>query len=87
MAEAVGPATLLAVLQALAKMARASRRQEAEVGSALHRAGLVLDPDQCDDALMQLLAADCIERIIPLTDGGTLVSVTAIGMSRSTSSG
>lgn len=78
----IGPATVVAVLRALANMARISRRHEADVGSALHGAGLVLDPRQRDDALHQLEQAECIERIIPLIDGGILVSVTATGMGR-----
>ncbi len=85
--EPVGPATVLAMLRALAGMALVSRRHEADVGSALHRAGLALTPAQRDAALQQLLDAECIERIIPLSDGGLLVSVTGAGLSRAAKSG
>ena len=85
--ERVGPATVMAVLRALSAMARSSRRHEADVGSALQGAGLTLDPDERDAALEQLVEAECIERIIPLTDGGILLAVTAAGMSRASSGG
>ena len=78
----VGPVTVIAVLRALAVMAGMSRRHEADVTSALQGAGLTLDPAQRDAALQQLLDAECIERLIPLTDGGILLSVTATGMAR-----
>lgn len=80
--EPVGPATVSAVLRALAAMARVSRRHEADVSSALRGAGLILEAPERDAALSQLLEAECIERIIPLTDGGILLAVTAAGMSR-----
>ncbi len=77
----------MAVLRALASMARSSRRHEADVGSALQGAGLALDRDELDSALHHLVEAECVERIIPLTDGGILLAVTAAGMTRASSGG
>jgi hypothetical protein len=70
------------VLRALAAMARSSRRHEADVQSAIRGAGLTLSPDQQDQALRELVDSACIDRIVPLVDGGILLSVTAEGMSR-----
>lgn len=82
-----GPATLHAMLRAMAIMARNSRRQEADVDSSLFAAGLSLPPGQRDEALSRLRDAGSIERIIPLSDGGVLVAVTVAGMGRASRAG
>jgi hypothetical protein len=74
---------LISLLDALARMARASRRHEADFDCAARIAGLRLTPEQRAMAVAKLASADCIERLIPLLDGGLLVSVTRTGMGRS----
>lgn len=72
-----------AVLRALATMARVSKRQQAELHAALERAGLVsLSERQRQSALRYLGDTAAIAEIIPLDDGGVLISVTSAGMER-----
>lgn len=72
-----------AVLRALATMARASKRQQAELQAALERAGLAsLSDHEKQAALRRLYDTASIEHIIPLDDGGVLISVTSAGMER-----
>ncbi len=72
-----------AVLRALATMARVSKRQQAELQAALDRAGLAsLSDRQRQAALRHLGDMASIAEIIPLDDGGVLISVTSAGMER-----
>ncbi len=71
-----------AVLRAVAAMARNSKRQQAELGVALQRAGLSLDIGHQEAVLRQLCDTADVEGVIPLSDGGILLSVTAAGMER-----
>ncbi len=72
-----------AVLRALASMARISQRHQAEVDAALHRAGVTIGADTVAGILRQLGDQGCVDGLIPLSDGALLLTVTALGMSRS----
>jgi hypothetical protein len=67
-------ATLL--LRALTVMAARSKRRQADLTAALRGAGLPADPARVRAALRVLLAQGCIENLVPLSDGGLLLSVT-----------
>ncbi len=68
--------------RAVAAMARVSKRQQAELGAALQRAGLILPAPHQAAALRHLCDTASVEDIIPLDDGGVLLSVTSAGMER-----
>lgn len=72
----------VAVLRALAAMARGSKRHQAELGVALQRAGLSLSAVEQHGVVARLRDAEFIEQVIPLDDGGVLLSVTSAGMQR-----
>ena len=78
----MAPGLPAAVLRAVAAMARISKRQQAELGVALQRAGLMIAPSQLEVALRHLCATASVEDVIPLNDGGILLSVTSAGMER-----
>ncbi len=78
----MAPSLPAAVLRAVAAMARISKRQQAELGVALQRAGLRLDPGHQAAALRHLCDTASVEDVIQLTDGGILLSVTSAGMER-----
>lgn len=78
----IEPGLIGAVLRAVAAMARFSKRQQAELDVALRRAGLALRPAQRAAALRYLSDTASVEDIIPLDDGGVLLSVTSAGMER-----
>lgn len=78
----MAPSLPAAVLRAVAMMARISKRQQAELGVALQRAGLMLAPSHQAAAIRHLCETALIEDLIPLTDGGILLSVTSAGMER-----
>ncbi len=78
----VDPGVPGAVLRALATMARASKRHQAELGVALRRAGLALSADAQAAALQQLCDVGSVSDVIVLEDGGVLLSVTSGGMER-----
>ena len=80
--DSMAPGLPTAVLRAVAAMARVSNRQQAELDVALHRAGLILAPGQQAAALRHLSDVASIDQIIPLDDGGVLLSVTSAGMER-----
>jgi hypothetical protein len=70
------------LLHALTAMAHCSRRREAEVQAAMHRAGLSADPALLAGALRLLEAHGCLKNVVPLSDGGTLLIVTGADMDR-----
>ncbi len=80
--ERMDPSVVGLVLSALAAMARASKRHQAELGVALHRAGLSLPAGTQTAALRTLTEDAAIDHVIPLDDGGVLLSVTSAGMQR-----
>jgi hypothetical protein len=71
-----------ALLAALAGMAVRSHRRQADLDVAVRRAGLIAGPDRLRVALRRLLEDGCVERVVPLADGGVLVSVTGRGIER-----
>lgn len=71
-----------ALLAALTEMAVRSPRRQADLAVALRRAGIEGDAAMLVGALAQLEEDGCIEHLVPLTDGGLLVSVTAHGIER-----
>ena len=71
-----------ALLAALAGMAMRSRRRQADLDIAVRRAGLAANPAQLAAALQALAEDGCIEGMVPLADGGMLLSVTARGIER-----
>lgn len=70
------------LLQALAVMAMRSKRRQADLCAALCRAKLDTDPRRVTDALRQLERSGCIEHLVPLYDGGVLLSVTSRGIEK-----
>jgi hypothetical protein len=72
----------VALLKALTAMAVRSKRRQADLGAALRRAGLTAGREQILAALRDLEAAGCVEHLVPLSDGGLLLSVTTQGIER-----
>jgi hypothetical protein len=68
------------LLQALADMASRSRRREADLTAAMHKAGLAAELAQVNAALLLLQRQDCIKNLLPLSDGGLLLTVTGNAM-------
>jgi hypothetical protein len=64
------------LLQALTSMAMRSKRRQADLMAALHGAGLPADPPRVRAALRLLHLQGAIEHLVPLSDGGLLLSVT-----------
>lgn len=70
------------LLAALAGMAVRSHRRQADVFVAVRRAGLLAGPDRVRTCLRRLQEDGCVERVVPLADGGVLVSITGRGIER-----
>lgn len=70
------------LLSALATMAMRSKRRQADLCAALCRANLDTDPKIVTEALRQLERSGCIEHLVPLYDGGVLMSVTTRGIEK-----
>ena len=68
------------LLAALASMAVRSKRRQADLAAALRRSGLVAEPAALSAALRHLQEIGCIEDLVPLYDGGVLMSVTSRGI-------
>ena len=64
------------LLQALNNMAARSKRRQADLNAALRGAGIIADPSRVRTALRLLQAQGAIENLVPLSDGGLLLSVT-----------
>lgn len=79
-AEESGPAAFSAdLLRALVRMAQRSKRRQADLTAALRGAGMQqADPAQVRTALRLLQAQGCIDNLVPLSDGGLLLSVTTL---------
>lgn len=69
----------MALLTALADMADRSTRVQADLAAAMRHAKLILPVDLVAATLVELERNGYLERIVPLGDGGTLVSVTPAG--------
>ena len=63
------------LLRALSDMAARSKRRQADVIAAMRGAGLSMDPPRVRGALRLLQRFGCIENLVPLADGGLLLSV------------
>jgi hypothetical protein len=70
------------LLQALTRMAARSKRRQADLVAALRGADIVADPARIRSALKILRAYGAIENLVPLSDGGLLLSVTHKGSDR-----
>ncbi len=70
------------LLQALTRMAVRSKRRQADLTAALRGADIVADPARVRSALKILRAQGAIENLVPLSDGGLLLSVTQNGSNR-----
>ncbi len=70
------------LLESFVIMASKSKRRQADLSAALRRSGLKATAEEVRDALRQLEAAGCIREIVPLYDGGMLMTVTNMGMDR-----
>jgi hypothetical protein len=64
------------LLRALVAMAARSKRQQADMTAALRGAGLMATPVRVRAALRLLRQQGCIANLVPLSDGGLLLSVT-----------
>jgi hypothetical protein len=70
------------LLSALATMAMRSKRRQADLCAALCRGRLDTDPKRVTEALRHLERSGCIEHLVPLYDGGVLMSVTSRGIEK-----
>ena len=68
------------LLRALATMAVRSKRRQADLSAVICRGGLSADRETIAAALRRLEKAGLIENIVPLYDGGMLISVTSRGI-------
>jgi hypothetical protein len=71
-----------ALLRALVGMAARSKRRQADLTAALRGAGLPAEPARVRAALRLLRQQGCIDNLVPLSDGGLLLSVTATALGR-----
>ncbi len=70
------------VLQALTTMASRSKRRQADLTAALRGADIEADASRVRIALKSLRAFGAIEKLVPLSDGGLLLSVTQKAIER-----
>lgn len=70
------------VLAAVADMALRSKRRQADLDAALWGAGVTTGRDRRLAALSQLREQGCVDKVVELSDGGVLLSVTAHGLDR-----
>ena len=70
------------LLQALANMALRSKRRQADLTAALRGADIAADPARVRAALKLLRAQGAIDNLVPLSDGGLLLSVTQKAIER-----
>ena len=64
------------LLHALVSMAERSKRRQADLTAALRGAAITADPMRVRAALQLLQMQGAIENLVPLSDGGLLLSVT-----------
>ena len=64
------------LLRALIDMAARSQRRQADLTAALRRADLTADPTRVRPALRLLQMQGCVSNLVPLSDGGLLLTVT-----------
>ncbi len=70
------------LLRALVDLAVRSKRRQADLSAALHAAGLPSEVMRVRAALRALRAQGCIENLVPLSDGGLILSVTRLALDR-----
>ncbi len=70
------------VLVAVADMALRSKRRQADLDAALWSAGMTDGHDRRLAALTRLREEGCVDKVVELSDGGVLLSVTALGLDR-----
>jgi hypothetical protein len=70
------------VLAAVVDMALRSKRRQADFDAALRRAGVKAERSVRLAALEQLRGHGCVDNVVELSDGGVLLSVTALGLER-----
>jgi hypothetical protein len=70
------------VLVAVADMALRSKRRQADLDAALWSAGMTGAHDRRLAALERLREQGCVDKVVELSDGGVLLSVTALGLDR-----
>jgi len=71
------------LLRALMGMARRSKRRQADLTAVLRGAGMhQVEPARVRTALRLLQSQGCIDNLVPLSDGGLLLSVTTIAVER-----
>ncbi len=70
------------LLQALTRMAARSKRRQADLTAALRGADILAEPARVRSALKILHSQGAIENLVPLSDGGLLLSVTQKGSNR-----
>ncbi len=68
------------LLAALVAMAGRSKRRQADLSAAMGRAKLAASRERVMAALDRLERGGCVREIVPLYDGGVLVTVTNMGM-------
>jgi hypothetical protein len=66
----------IVLLHALASMAERSKRRQADLTAALRGAAITADAARVRLALKLLQAQGAIEQLVPLSDGGLLLTVT-----------
>jgi len=71
-----------AVLAAVVDMALRSKRRQADLDAALWRAGVKAGRAERMAAVARLGELGCVERVVELSDGGVLLSVTGLGLER-----
>jgi hypothetical protein len=70
------------LLRALTDMAVRSKRRQADLNAVLHSTGLAAEPARVRAALRTLAARGLIENLVPLSDGGLILSVTMAALDR-----
>ena len=70
------------VLAALADMALRSKRRQADLDAALRHVGMEAGRSWRLAALERLRGHGFVDRVVELSDGGVLLSVTALGLDR-----
>jgi hypothetical protein len=73
-----------ALLRGLVTMALISKRRQADLAAAMLRTGIKARPEQVEAAIAHLRNEGLIDTLVPMYDGGLLVSVTSYGMETAT---
>jgi hypothetical protein len=82
-AELSGPDFAAVLLRGLIGMASRSQRREADLMAVVRGANLVADPVRVRGAVRLLQEQGCVKNVLPLSDGGVLLTVTRLAMEQS----